>query len=62
MSKPESENVITSITENPVYVSYLSALMIKDLSILKTDVQNSDFEQGFNKARELAIKIAKSYK
>ena len=58
--KEESTNVVTSTTPNPIYVSYMQALVINELEALNTDVQNSDFEQGFKKAKELAIKIVKA--
>jgi hypothetical protein len=43
----------------PVAEAYLRAQVIKDIELITTTVANADFEQGFLKAKALAITAAK---
>lgn len=47
------------ILNNPIAESYWRALIVKEIEALNTMVANSDFEQGFLKAKALAITAAK---
>jgi hypothetical protein len=47
------------ILNNPIAESYWRALIVKDIEALTTTVANADFEQGFLKAKALAITVAK---
>ena len=47
------------ILNNPIAESYWRAVIVKEIEALTTTVANSDFEQGFFKAKALAIAAAK---
>jgi hypothetical protein len=44
---------------NPIAESYWRAVIVKEIEALTTTVSSSDFEQGFLKAKALAITAAK---
>jgi hypothetical protein len=50
------------ILNNPIAESYWRAVIVKEIEALTTTVSNSDFEQGFLKAKALAITAAKGKK
>jgi hypothetical protein len=47
------------ILNNPIAESYWRAIIVKEIEALTTTVANSDFEQGFLKAKAQAITAAK---
>jgi hypothetical protein len=44
---------------NPIAESYWRAVIVKEIETITTAVANSDFEQGFLKAKALAVAAAK---